>query len=85
MKLLRIEEVAAALRVSFQAVKSAIATGNLVTVKVGARGARVREEELTRLFYLQLRLEVVHLGSGMSAVLLGPPTRVIAVRAFAVV
>ena len=49
MKLLRIEEVAAALGVSFQAVRSAIATRDLAAVKVGARGVRVREEEVARL------------------------------------
>jgi excisionase family DNA binding protein len=49
VKLLRIEEVAAALGMSFQAVRSAIAAGDLAAVKVGARGVRVREEEVAKL------------------------------------
>lgn len=48
MKLLRIEEVAVALGRSFQAVRNAIASGDLAAVRVGERGVRVREEDVAR-------------------------------------
>lgn len=48
MKLLRIEEVAVALGKSFQAIRNAIAAGDLVAVRVGERGVRVREEDVAK-------------------------------------
>jgi excisionase family DNA binding protein len=53
MKLLRIEEVAVALGRSFQAVRNAIAAGDLGAVRVGERGVRVREEDVAK--YLERR------------------------------
>ena len=47
-KLLRLEEVVVALGVSFQGVRNHIAVGDLVAVRVGERGVRVREEDVAR-------------------------------------
>jgi hypothetical protein len=46
MKLLKLESVAVALDRSFQAVRNSITAGDLVAVRVGERGVRVREEDL---------------------------------------